>query len=316
MLSHENIMNPSIAEWLSDQTSELEVEMTFSQGIKRKIYTALPVEIQNFVSGSRYRSDQDTLSVDSRLPYSVEEEVVSVSSKAGKGDTNGISQKSAKVKEEKQSRSTVSDSQRNKRVVDNKFVPPRDIGGKTIKKRVLTSQNQPVQPLEDSNDLLTAADAEGLWSQFHTQGYVYLRNLLSKKEVLSARTHLVESLISMGHMSGNTHQALSKNGWTVDCASGTVIAGKQEFTDPDRVKGNAEEQRWKRVCSDPRIAQLPVHNAIAQALQLLSRGKALAEGEAVQPYVFHRDYSWLRVKGPTELTPEHADIFYLRVSGC
>ena len=32
------------------------------------------------------------------------------------------------------------------------------------------------------------------------------------------------------------------------------------------------------------------------------------------PRTFHPNYSWMRVKAPQEYTPEHADIFYFKVS--
>ena len=60
------------------------------------------------------------------------------------------------------------------------------------------------------------------------------------------------------------------------------------------------------------------HASVKRLLSLLAQGRTLAAEEGARqcvysPHTFSPNYSWIRVKAPSEFTTIHADIFYYKV---
>jgi NTP pyrophosphatase (non-canonical NTP hydrolase) len=219
-------------------------------------------------------------------------------------------------------------------VTEDKWIP-QDIGSRRLKSYVQQKMKQSVQrmavcdaitavqyacsgdcDMDDSSALLAAA-ARSLWDQFDRDGYLYLPGVLCREEILKAKDSVESSLVSMKLLSEDRNTALSSNGWTVDTMSGGIISGQDDYGG----NGSAEvERQWKALCTAQAVQtvlQGDCNRTIRQILSLLSAGRqqAIASSSDYKctSGLYHPHHTWLRVKAPSEYTPEHADIFYFKV---
>ena len=122
---------------------------------------------------------------------------------------------------------------------------PADLGSRAVSAGMIKSMNQRVTSIDDSIDLFKSRDADALWKQFCMNGYVLFRGLLNRDVVLSARQRIDALLKKMNHMDEDG-QATSKQGWTLDRDSGTVIVGQDEYYKDENNKEEAVKM-WKKM---------------------------------------------------------------------
>jgi hypothetical protein len=81
----------------------------------------------------------------------------------------------------------------------------------------------------DTSAIYDKRDGVALWSFFSQNGYILLRRLLNRDDVLTANQSIKCQLRKIELMDGDG-VATSKVGWTVDRGDGTVIVGKEIYS--------------------------------------------------------------------------------------
>ena len=184
---------------------------------------------------------------------------------------------------------------------------PKDIGSfKVIGNNEKKCNGKKVDSIQDSSHLLS--DSASLYEKFRADGYLYLKGLLNRDDIIAARDKVEGDLKRMGHISEDGKATRTK-GWTVETKTGTVINGADDFAnnlDP------AELQKWKEFGRSPEIQSVVHSSHLRSVLTILSRGKTIIEGTASLPRSFDPNYTWMRIKAPNEFTTEHSDFFYFK----
>jgi len=129
--------------------------------------------------------------------------------------------------------------------------------------------------LHDSTPLLD--DSSALRQQMADEGYLFLRGLLNRDEVLAARMSMLEKLAAEGHidLAYPLHEAKAK--------PGTRIAFKPELA-----------------VRDPLVHKVLYDGPMMDLFHQLLGGA-----------VRHFDYTWIRAVAPGIATPPHMDIVYM-----
>ena len=289
MLIETEIRDSQVLDWLCRQQDLLAVDIEFSHRASEKEYSALPLHIQSFTKTAKVKNIE--------APSDRKSEVDHVSL----DDSDIPMKKAAQVAISLESRSATSSSSRAGEWY------PKDIAANGVKNGKTNQMNQPITFLEDSNDLLLNNDINGMWNQFTDQGFLYFRDFLDKEDIMKARTLVLDSLRSMGHID-EEDKILASNGWTIDCMTGAMIGGKNKYSD------GTSDQRWKKLCQTKTINSVFSNDRISRVLQMLQTGMERSLKIPCVAREFGRNFGFLRVKGHKEYTAEHADVFYFRVS--
>jgi hypothetical protein len=194
--------------------------------------------VRNFPVLSWIWNNRDELQVDIRRTPVMKRErglVESDDQKVGEHDVNEI----AAEKKPKKPRGAVGIKAKKRLLI------PADLGSRAVSAGMIKSMNQRVILIDDSIGLFKSRDADALWKKFCMNGYVLFRGLLNRDVVLSARQRINALLKKMNHMDEDG-KATSKQGWTLDRDSGTVIVGQDEYY---KDENNEEEavKMWKKM---------------------------------------------------------------------
>lgn len=102
---------------------------------------------------------------------------------------------------------------------------PSDIGGTKVIKGIVSGRNQRLTGMLDSTSLYEDQQYAKLWHRFRSEGYVYLRGVLSREEVLAAREEVLQTLLSFKYAKydGAKH---STNNSTDNSKTGTKTGTK------------------------------------------------------------------------------------------
>jgi hypothetical protein len=106
---------------------------------------------------------------------------------------------------------------------------PRDLSGYRVENGAVRNLNQKVESMVDTSAIYDKRDGVALWSFFSQNGYILLRRLLNRDDVLTANQSIKCQLRKIELMDGDG-VATSKVGWTVDRGDGTVIVGKEIYS--------------------------------------------------------------------------------------
>ena len=212
--------------------------------------------------------------------------------------------------------------------------------------RNLTMHSELIE-MTDSTDLFKAGQFDALRQRLETDGFLFLRGVIPRETVEKARHKMLKHLHSKGAIrhgtewkealieyqsvwdennktsqkskkaktAASTSSSLSSSssskkmipGWTVDAESGGIIGGRE----PDSaVKG------WHAIGNSKELTD--VYNGAAlkslyqslfsQSTQYSSRPELAEAG--LPAYSTLPSCTWLRAKGPGEVTAEHADYYY------
>ena len=145
----------------------------------------------------------------------------------------------------------------------------------TSAKKLVDSAPTALGELHDCTPLL--ADAAALRQHMVDEGYLYLRGVLNRAEVMAARLSMLERLAAEGHL--DTTYDLNE----AKAAPSTRIAFKPDLA--------AKNELVNKV-----IHEGPLIDIFTQLLG----------GE-----VRHFDYTWIRAVAPGNATPPHMDIVYM-----
>jgi hypothetical protein len=190
-------------------------------------------------------------------------------------------------------------------------VLPRDIGSRKLKPYVMKKMKQTVGGMICSTDMYMSGSYAALWERFEADGYLLLRNLLNRDEVLNAREDIESSLVGMKYLSTDRARAESKVGWTVDTLTGTIIAGQDDFAND---RGSCGDNNWLKLCKSKSLRRLLDKKQVTEVVDALAVGRSLKTNTSFDNKLYHPEHTWLRVKAAGEYTPEHADIFYFKVN--
>ena len=182
---------------------------------------------------------------------------------------------------------------------------PTDLGGETLEKG-LRRMNQTIEHMTDSSTFVREGNFEALYAQYSENGYVFLRGILERNDIMNARNAIMQTLLKLDVMD-EAGLCKSRSGWTIDTKNGDLIQGKSDFSEETGL-----EDVWLKTCSSACITSIKSNPALKRALTLLSKGKSKAEKCSFEPFTLAPNFAWLRVKAKGEFTPIHADVFYYR----
>jgi len=214
--------------------------------------------------------------------------------------------------------------------------------------RILTMHKELVE-MRDSTDLFQRADFQSLRRRLDEDGFLLVRGVMSRETVGRAREKMLRHLHSKGACRENTEwkdaiieyqsvwdeknkSTLSKMksprksptkssasaspvkkpqkmipGWTVDAESGGIIGGRE----PDSaVAGWREVGNSKELTDVYDGAELHAFYQKLFAQDVSPSTSASSHRRTLPPYTSLPSCTWLRAKGPGEVTAEHADYYY------
>lgn len=194
---------------------------------------------------------------------------------------------------------------------DSTFINlPRDLNGERLKKG-RTKMNQDVTFMVDSNGLMNKENAERVYKQYRENGYIYVKGLLPRDDVMALRGVVMEGLHELNLVDDDGKCSNIKAvGYTIDTGSGEPISGKKDYYEET---SDQKEDFWMNKCSTPAMAAVRESVLLKKVISILAMGKAKVERCKHRASTFTPNYSWLRVKAPSEFTTTHADEFYYRV---
>lgn len=134
--------------------------------------------------------------------------------------------------------------------------------------------------LHDSSGI--ERDGAALRQRLANDGYIFLRNVLNKKDVLAARQEIFGRLASVGEIADPAIDGIA-----------TGVSRRHEMVDDLGAF-------WKSICEGPALRRVTHHGPMLEAMEAL-------HGEAVRAF----DFLWLRAMPPGRASAFHYDHVYM-----
>ena len=172
-------------------------------------------------------------------------------------------------------------------------------------------------PFTDSTPLYLSGNFPSLFTRLHTDGVIFVRNVISSATISAARQLVLSHLRSKGALDPSSDPSSAPihrppggervRGWTVDADSGGVNGNRED---------DAAVAGWKAVGTSDSVRAVydgPELHRFFQAI--FAAGHRMQGGGGVvppTPFTTFPDCTWLRIRGHGDDTTEHTDYYYFK----